>query len=388
MKQESLNEPKQGDMIVESGPHVTGPMTKNRLMVYTFVALTIIEVVTVVLWWPVAQSGWSLGLTAALDAVIAVLVAVSLDYLFSLGMKEKGPRNTMSAAVFGMIVALSYTLGLPILTSPEEQLLPLIAPGSFLYVAIISAVGLIVFKKLQGLLGRKYVNPACAAKLLVLSPFVYTMLLAPLHSDVSLAKGIGYTILTGGTSSAMGSFASYIQYCFGNPSVVGAASFNSFSDSAVFQTLFLEKFHGWTGGASALAVLLVGIGFLIAARNYVKWRIPLSYLATVTLMAVILTGIYGAVPGESFAQAALLRIGFELFIGSSIFLVFFMAIDPATTPLTMVGQGMFGVGLGVLTVLIQTYMGFLGGSILALIIMNLTVPLLDRVGIHKPFGRR
>ena len=97
-------------------------------------------------------------------------------------------------------------------------------------------------------------------------------------------------------------------------------------------------------------------------------------------MALLMTGIYG---GD-----ALVRIVFELFIGSSIFLAFFMATDPATTPLTFTGQVLFGVGLGVLTVLIQTFMNFFGGSILALIIMNLTVPLLDRVGVHKPFGRR
>jgi Na+-translocating ferredoxin:NAD+ oxidoreductase RnfC subunit len=76
---------------------------------------------------------------------------------------------------------------------------------------------------------------------------------------------------------------------------------------------------------------------------------------------------------------------FELFIGSSIFLAFFMATDPASTPLTYAGQAVFGVGLGVLTVLIQTYInGFFGGSILALVIMNLTSPWLDRVGRLKP----
>jgi Na+-translocating ferredoxin:NAD+ oxidoreductase RnfD subunit len=86
-------------------------------------------------------------------------------------------------------------------------------------------------------------------------------------------------------------------------------------------------------------------------------------------------GIYG---GDLF-----LRMGFELFIGSSIFLAFFMATDPATTPQTYLGQGIFGVSLGVLTVLIQMYTGFLGGSILALVIMNLTSPLLDKIGKQK-----
>jgi coenzyme F420 hydrogenase subunit beta len=89
-----------------------------------------------------------------------------------------------------------------------------------------------------------------------------------------------------------------------------------------------------------------------------------------------MTGVYG---GD-----ALLRLEFELLIGSSIFLAFFMATDPATTPLTYLGQMIFGVGLGVLTVLIQSYMNFFGGSILALVVMNLTSPLLDRVGRLRP----
>ena len=65
-------------------------------------------------------------------------------------------------------------------------------------------------------------------------------------------------------------------------------------------------------------------------------------------------------------------------------MAFFMATDPASTPLTHIGQLIFGVGLGILTVLIQTYMGFLGGSILALVIMNLTSPWLDKVGKMRP----
>jgi Na+-translocating ferredoxin:NAD+ oxidoreductase RnfD subunit len=93
-------------------------------------------------------------------------------------------------------------------------------------------------------------------------------------------------------------------------------------------------------------------------------------------MSAIMSAVYG---GD-----IMLRLGFHLFVGSSIFLAFFMATDPATTPLTHKGQLIFGLGLGVLTVLIQTYMNFLGGSILALVIMNLTSPMLDKTGLLKP----
>ena len=178
-----------------------------------------------------------------------------------------------------------------------------------------------------------------------------------------MTSAIGY--------SGTGSFAYWIQSCLGNSTVHIAPT-----ASQLFYTYFFQKFHGWTGGASSLAVIIVGVGLFVACRKYIKWRITLAYLGTVTLMSLLMTALYG---GDT-----LLRLGFELFIGSSIFLAFFMVTDPATTPLTYAGQAIFGVGVGVLTVVIQTYMNFLGGSILALVIMNLTSPLLDNVGLRKP----
>jgi electron transport complex protein RnfD len=172
------------------------------------------------------------------------------------------------------------------------------------------------------------------------------------------------------TNPVFGAFAGEIQGCMGK--ISSRAGMFNVTPAEVFQTLALLKFHGWVGGASAVAVILVGVGLFIVARKLIKWRITLSYLLTIVTMSLIMFGVYG---GDLF-----LRMGFELFIGSSIFLAFFMATDPATTPQKHIGQGIFGVGLGVFTVLIQMYMGFLGGSILALVIMNLTSPLLDKIG--------
>jgi electron transport complex protein RnfD len=368
MKKESSIERANGDLIVEPAPHVTGPMTKNRLMQFTFIALLIL----------VGVSAFSWGVTSLMLSAISVLVAVVIDYLLFKVAADR-PLNTMSAAVFGLIVALSYSLGEPAMHSVE--VLPLKAPQAYLYVAIISAIGLVVFKKIQGLAGRKYVNPAATAKLVVMLPFYNTILIVADHlrsgalGVPALAGPIGYSVIG---NNGVGSFASYLQTSFGNPAVLMAPGTTTSSD--VFWLLIVQKYHGWVGGASSLAVIIVGLGLFIVARKYIKWRITLSYLVTVTLMALLMTAIYGGDP--------YLRIGFELFIGSSIFLAFFMATDPATTPLTNLGQDIFGVGLGVLTVLIQTFMSFFGGSILALVLMNLTVPLLDHVGIHKPFGRR
>ena len=351
-------------------------MTKNLLMTYTFFALIILTGLSALAWWP----------TSIVLAGVAVGTAIGLDYVLSLVMKDKGPLNTLSAAVFGLIVALSYTLAV---ASPSSwvftihlsevhfpELLPMQAPMAYAYVAAISAVGMILFKKGQGLLGRKYVNPAAAAKIVVLLPFLNQILLPAAHPEsISLTGPINYGLNASftGNNVLFDFFGPLLQACLGN---TPDFSFRGVSPAETFNTLFLLKYHSWVGGASSLAVILVGVGLFLIARRYVKWRITLAYFASVTAMSLMMFGIYG---GD-----ALLRAGFSLFIGSSIFLAFFMATDPATTPLTYLGQGIFGAGLGVLTVLIQTYMNFLGGSILALVIMNFTTPLLDKVGLQKP----
>lgn len=344
-----------------TNPKTYSWMSKNKLMFYTFIALMILAGVSAISFWP----------TGIITSVIAVSVAVGLDFGLSVAMKDKGPRNTMSAAVFGLIVALSYSLGLPSKFSVE--VLPLVAPEAYLFVAAISALGMVVFKKGQNLLKRKYVNPAAAAKLVVLFPFLNVILIAKDHLVTSfnnaglpsLAGPIGYT--------GSGSFSFWINSCLGNPALQSSST-----ESNVFSILFLQKFHGWTGGASSLAVIIVGIALFIVCRSYIKWRITGAYFAATAAMSILMWAGYG---GDIF-----LRLGFEMLIGSSVFLAFFMLTDPASTPLTHTGQIIFGVGVAVLTVLIQTYMNFLGGSILALVIMNLTTPLLDNVGIRKPTG--
>ncbi|MCW3995448.1 MAG: RnfABCDGE type electron transport complex subunit D [Candidatus Bathyarchaeota archaeon] len=351
-----------------SKPKEYSTMTKDRLMLYTFIALLAITIVTGALWSQVTTpSGWNLGVTVGVCALIAVGIAVGVDALL-FKVASDSPLNTASAAVFGLIVTLSYSLGVPSMMVTEVA--PLEAPACFSWVALITLIGMVLFKKLQGLAGRKFVNPAAAAKLLVLLPLLFVVLIPADHvTDIpTLATSLGYSGET--------SFGAFMQYCFTNPMPIAAGNFPAINQNAVLQTLFLEKYHGWVGGASSLAVIIAGIALFAVARRYIKWRITLSYIVTTVVFAGILSAVYGGDP--------VLRIAFHLFVGSSIFLAFFMATDPATTPLTYMGQAIFGAGVAVLTILLQTYAHFFGGSILALIIMNLTVPKLDKIGKLKP----
>jgi Na+-translocating ferredoxin:NAD+ oxidoreductase subunit D len=359
-------------------------MTKDKLMLYTFVALAIIAAITIAMWWGIntftfgmdgsmVPTGMDYGLTLLISCLIAIGVAVGIDVLLN-KLASDSPLNIMSAAVFGLIVALSYSYGEPVMRASE--ILPLLGPDAFIYVALITTVGMVLFKKLQGLKGRKLVNPAATAKILVLIFFGLAILMPGDHLNTgmlgvpSLAGPIGYEPIA---NNGMAGFGFYLAGCYWNPAV---AMPEAVTQTDVLNTMVLQKYHGWAGGASSIAVILVGIALFALLRRYIKWRITAAYFASVALTAVILHFVF---PGGDL----LLRLAFSIFVGSSIFMAFFMATDPASTPLTYMGQIIFGIGLGVLTVAFQT-MGFFGGSILALVIMNLTSPALDKVGRGKP----
>ena len=378
------------ELVVKSAPHITGIMSKTRIMQYTFAALLVITVVSAVLWWAVPcptdaqltaystlKSVWQMPLGAILliNALIAMGVAVGIDVLLHKVVSDS-ESNLWSSAVFGLIVTLSFSLGVPAMAMGTGDVMPvatLTAPNAFVFIALISMVGQVVFKKVQGVGGRKIVNPAAAAKFLFLLPFLLTFLLPKEHYASVAVGGVGTPLLASPIgANGLGSFSSYLQSCYTNPALTTTPDINIL--------MILEKFHGWPGGASSLLVIIVGIALFAIGRKYFKWKVTIAYFASIVIMSLLMSTVYGDTD-------LVTRLLFEVFIGSSIFLGFFMATDPATTPLTSIGQIIFGVGLGILTILIQTYMNFFGGSLLALLIMNLTVPLLDRVGIHKPFGR-
>ena len=139
--------------------------------------------------------------------------------------------NTWSAAVFGLIVTFSFSFGVPSLAQGADAMpiTALTAPNAFLYVAFISLIGLVLFKKMQSLGGRKFVNPAAAAKFLVLLPFIGSVLLVKDHFATNTAGGLGVPSLAGplggGTApvgaNGMGSFLSYLQNCYANPMSAG-----------------------------------------------------------------------------------------------------------------------------------------------------------------------
>ena len=189
----------------------------------------------------------------------------------------------------------------------------------------------------------------------------------------SLSGAIGSTTISWRTTVQL-AFGGYLQGCYANPMhMIGALP-------SIEHTHATYKVPRMDSGACSIAVIIAGIALFVIGRKYFKWRITASYLVSIAILSVIFSLAFGDADLTT-------RLLFELFMGSSIFMAFFMATDPATTPYSGIGQIIFGVGLAVLTIVIQTFMGFFGGSLLALLIMNLLVPQIDKVRLDKPFGR-
>ena len=87
----------------------------------------------------------------------------------------------------------------------------------------------------------------------------------------------------------MASFATYMTGCFANPLIVPPDP----TIQNLFSMMLLDKYHGWIGGASSLAVIIVGIALFAIGRKYFKWRITASYFIGAAVMSIIMSSLYG-----------------------------------------------------------------------------------------------
>ena len=139
--------------------------------------------------------------------------------------------------------------------------------------------------------------------------------------------------------------------------------------------LFFGKVGGCIGETSVL-LLLIGFAYLLL-RRVVSLRIPLSYVGTVAL----LTFLFPLGGNDRLAWMAAQLCSGGLILGAC-----FMATDYVTSPVTRLGQVVFGIGCGVLTVAIRYFGSYPEGVSYAILIMNCCVVLLDRIGRPKKFG--
>ena len=137
---------------------------------------------------------------------------------------------------------------------------------------------------------------------------------------------------------------------------------------------FLGNVGGCIGETSAL-LLLIGLVYLLA-RKVLTIRIPLAYIGTVAVLSFLFP------MGHNNFQ----WMGYQLFTGGLMLGAIFMATDYVTSPVTKLGQVIYGIGCGVLTIVIRYFGGYNEGVSYAILVMNCCVVLLDRIGRPTKFG--
>jgi electron transport complex protein RnfD len=226
-----------------------------------------------------------------------------------------------------------------------------------------SLFAILVAKQVFGGLGCNFINPALAGRAFLMASWPGIMThkwSAPFSGTMS-----GIDALTNATPLGV------LAKCSGN-----TAAIIELASHKTAAKLFLGIHGGCLGETSAL-LLLIG-GAVLIAMKYIDWRIPLSYIGTVGVLMGIFHSL-GVTSGDAI---------FHIFAGGLFLGAFFMATDYVTSPITHKGRWIFGVGCGVITVLIRLWGGYPEGVSYAILLMNCLVPLIDKKIIPRKLGEK
>ncbi|HHX37512.1 MAG TPA: RnfABCDGE type electron transport complex subunit D [Clostridiaceae bacterium] len=319
-------------LIGSSSPHIKDKVTTSRIMLDVIIALL-----------PAALMGVIFFGTGALVNIFAAIAACVLgEYIWNRGMKKPQSIHDCSAIVTGLLLAMTV--------SPKTPFWMLILGGFF---------AIIIVKQLFGGIGMNFLNPALAARAMMMAswPAQMTAWQAPNWMSPLPTDG-----LTANVDAVAGATPLALQKLIIGEGGVTAAQLPSYKD------LFLGNVMGSIGETCALALLLGGVYLII--RGVISWEIPVLFAASTALLSLIL----GVDPL------------FNLLSGGLMIGAIFMATDYTTSPMTFKARCIYAVGCGLLTVVIRVYGGYPEGVSYAILLMNLVVPLLDKAFIPKSFG--
>ena len=285
----------------------------------------------------IPAAGWGVfvfGIQALFILLVSIGSAVLTELIITILIKKKPTLGDGSAVLTGLLIGFN---------------MPPSVPGFIPVVASVFAIA--VVKQSFGGLGRNWMNPALAGR--VFAMFCWTENMTSWSPPIPFSDAF-----TGAT-----------------PLAQGAAEFLK---TGSYLDLFLGRIPGCIGEVSAL-LLLVGAVYLFI-KGIITWEIPVSYIGTF----IVLTWVFGGFASGDGAFSG--DIIFHLLSGGLILGAFYMATDMVTSPLTWKGMLIFGAGCGFLTFLIRFFGGYPEGVSLAIILMNIFVPLINRLIKPRKFG--
>ena len=318
-------------LLVSPSPHLHTRTSTKSLMRDVVIAMIPAVIVSVLFY------GWAELLVLGVSVASCVL----LEYLITKYLLNK-PCTVcdMSAVVTGVLLALN---------------LPATTPWWVVFIGAVVAIG--VAKMTFGGLGQNLFNPAIVGRVFLLISFPTYM--------TNWAKPNGFI-----STAAVDAFTGATPLGIAKEGGVAAVEGLDYMD------MLFCNIGGSAGELSALAIL-VGFVYLLA-RRVIKPYITLSILATVA----VFSGIFWAVNPAEFTGPV-----FNLLTGGVLLGAVFMATDYVTSPMSNVGGIIFGVGIGLITMLVRYFGAYPEGMSFAILIMNAVVPLINKWCHSRKFGR-
>lgn len=324
---------------VSGSPHIHGGESTRKIMWSVVIALIPALVVSV----------FYFGLPPLIITAVSVLSCVLFEHLTcKLFLKTKSTISDGSAVITGMLLAFNLPANLP---------LGWVILGAF--------VAIVIAKMAFGGLGKNLFNPALVGRAFLLISRPVEMTSWPTPEPIwgfaqAMTGPTPLGIMKDGLKAGQ-TPEQILRTTDGIPDYV---------------QMLMGQMGGSFGEISALA-LLIGALFLII-RKVITWHIPMSFLLSALAMASILY----------FCNHDLYVIPwFHLVTGGMILGACFMATDMVTSPVSPMGMIVFGIGCGVLTIIIRVFGAYPEGVSFAILLMNAVTPLIDRAFKPKMFGK-
>lgn len=315
------------ELTISSSPHAHSPVTTQTIMRDVLIALIP----------AMLGSIYFFGFRALLVTLVSAAACVFFEWGFCKVRKLHCKTYDLSAVVTGVLLAFVCPVTIPYWT---------IILGDFFAIVLV--------KMLFGGLGKNIVNPALAGRAFL---FSWPVLMS------NWVK-VGFDNAAGLLSTA--------------DAVTAATPMSAMHQGALPEESILDMFLGNIGGCiGETSALLLIIGFIyLLYRKVITARIPLAYIGTVAILAFLFPQ-----GNDRIAWMAAQVFGGGLMLGA-----IFMATDYVTSPLTKLGQIVYGIGCGIITILIRYFGGYSEGVTYAILCMNACAVLLDKIGRPVKFG--
>ena len=329
---------------VSPSPHISKAHSTRSIMLDVVIGLAFPLIAAIIFF----------RVRAVVIIATCVITCMITELICNIIRKKPNSLGDLSAVVTGLILAFSLPVSIPVWAA---------AVGS----AIAIAIGKMVF----GGLGSNIFNPAMVARTFMAASFglLMTSWTVPATFDTTMPR------IQAAAVSGADAITEATPLGWAKQAIKGEAKMESVK--SVTKPSFFGQTGGCLGETSALALILGGIYMLF--RKTITFHIP----AAVLISSAIFAAIFFFANPDKYANPL-----FHVISGGMLLCAFFIATDPVTAPITRKGMWIFGIGVGVVIVLIRNVGGYPEGVMFAILLMNALTPLIDRCCKVVPYGAK